>query len=198
MDLTDTKIGVAITGSFCTINEVLPVIEELVKMSVDVTPIFSEIVYTTDTRFGKAADLLWRIEDITDKRAIHTINEAEPIGPQKLLDALVIAPCTGNTLSKLANGINDTTVTMAAKAHLRNGRPLIIAVSTNDGLGVNAKNIGILLNSKNIYFVPFRQDDALKKSNSLVSKMDLIIPTIESALNGEQLQPVLAYNNSSE
>jgi dipicolinate synthase subunit B len=189
--LENLNIGFAVTGSFCTIAEAMPQLEALVSLGAEVTPIVSEIVYSTDTRFGKAAALILRIEAITGKKIINSISGAEPIGPKKLLDALVIAPCTGNTLSKLANGINDTTVTMAAKAHLRNKRPLVIAVSTNDGLGFNAKNLGLLMNSKNIYFVPFRQDDALNKSNSVIAEMTLILPALSAALNGEQLQPVL-------
>ncbi|MDR0406257.1 MAG: dipicolinate synthase subunit B [Clostridiales bacterium] len=191
MTLENLNIGFAVTGSFCTIAEAMPQLEALVSLGAEVTPIVSEIVYSTDTRFGKAAALILRIEAITGKKIINSISGAEPIGPKKLLDALVIAPCTGNTLSKLANGINDTTVTMAAKAHLRNKRPLVIAVSTNDGLGFNAKNLGLLMNSKNIYFVPFRQDDALNKSNSVIAEMTLILPALSAALNGEQLQPVL-------
>ncbi|OQB14040.1 MAG: Dipicolinate synthase subunit B [Firmicutes bacterium ADurb.Bin193] len=193
MELKNARIGFALTGSFCTIPDMLVTLEELVGLCADVIPIMSEIVYTTDTRFFNAKDLIRHVEEITKKEVIHSIKAAEPIGPQKLMDALVIAPCTGNTLSKIANGINDTTVTMASKAHLRNKRPLIIAVSTNDGLGINAKNIGQLLSVKNIFFVPFSQDDAVKKPNSLIAKPELVIPTIAEALKGEQLQPVL-YN----
>jgi len=151
----------------------------------------SEMVFSTDTRFGRAKDFIDTIEEICNKKIICTINTAEPIGPKNLLDALIIAPCTGNTLSKLANGVNDTCVTMAAKACLRNKKPIIIGVSTNDGLGSCAKNIGLLLNSKNIYFVPFSQDDPIQKSNSVVAKMELITPTLINALQGEQLQPIL-------
>lgn len=151
----------------------------------------SEMVYSTDTRFGRAVDFIDTIEEICNKKVISSINGAEPIGPKNLLDALIIAPCTGNTLSKLANGVNDTCVTMAAKASLRNKKPIIIGVSTNDGLGACAKNIGLLLNSKNIYFVPFSQDDPIQKSNSVVAKMELITPTLINALQGEQIQPIL-------
>ena len=154
-------------------------------------PIMSETVYSTDTRFGTAADLIARLEAICGKKVIHTITGAEPIGPEKLLDLLIIAPCTGNTLSKMANGINDGTVTMAAKAHLRNLRPVVIAISTNDGLSNCAKNTGLLLNCKNIFFVPYRQDDAVNKTNSLVARMDLMIPTAKAAVRNEQLQPIL-------
>lgn len=191
MDLGNLRIGFAITGSFCTISEVLPQLEEIVRQGADVIPIMSEIVYSLDTRYGRAEELIRRVEDVTGKKVIHSIDEAEPIGPRKMLDVLIIAPCTGNTLSKLANGINDSTVTMAAKAHLRNIRPVVIAVSTNDGLGANAKNIALLLGSKNIYLVPYRQDDAEKKPNSIVARMELIIPTLAAALEGKQLQPVL-------
>ena len=191
MDLKGRNIGFAVTGSFCTINEALKQLEELVKRGANIIPIMSDMAYSTDTRFGKAADFIWRMEDAAGCKTIHTISEAEPIGPGNMLDALIIAPCTGNTLSKLAAGINDSTVTMAAKAHLRNLKPLIIGISTNDGLGVNAKNIGLLQNAKNIFFVPYRQDDAARKCNSLISDSRLIIPTLEEALENRQLQPVL-------
>ncbi|MCK9478831.1 MAG: dipicolinate synthase subunit B [Firmicutes bacterium] len=191
MDLSNVKIGFALTGSFCTIPEVIPQLELIVHAGAKVIPIMSEIVYKTDTRFGKALELIWRVEDITGGKIIHTISDAEPIGPKRMLDILVVAPCTGNTLSKLANGINDSTVTMATKAHLRNLKPVVIAVSTNDGLGANAKNLALLHASKNIYLVPYRQDDHDKKPNSLVAKIDLLIPALSAALLGEQLQPVL-------
>ena len=190
--MNNLKIGFALTGSFCTIPEMLPQMEELARQGAEIIPIMSEIVYSTDTRFGKSSELIWRVEDITGKNIIHSISEAEPIGPKEILDALVIAPCTGNTLSKLANGINDSTVTMAAKAHLRNIKPVVIAVSTNDGLGANAKNIAILHAMKNIYLVPYRQDSPAAKPNSLVAKAELLIPTLIAALLGQQLQPVLA------
>jgi len=191
MDISNLTIGFALTGSFCTFKKVMPEVKKLVDMGANVIPIMSENARTMDTRFGKAQDFIDQLEQITGNSLISSINMAEPIGPKALLDVLVIAPCTGNTLGKLYNGITDTCVTMAAKAHLRNNKPLIIAVSTNDGLGANAKNIGLLLNMKNIYFVPFGQDDPLKKQNSLVAHMDMIIPTIESALNHKQIQPVL-------
>ena len=149
------------------------------------------LLYTSDSRFGDAAGFQARIEKICGRPIIQTIPQAEPIGPKKLLDALVIAPCTGNTIAKLANGITDTTVTMAAKAHLRNSRPVILAVSTNDGLSANGKNIGELMNRKNIYFVPFGQDDPVHKPCSLVADFALIGPTIHEALEGRQIQPVL-------
>lgn len=191
MELKGVTVGFAVTGSFCTFSEVIPQIEELVKAGAKVVPIMSENAFKTDTRFGDAKDINNRIEDITGKKIICSISTAEPIGPKNILDIMVVAPCTGNTISKLANGVTDTTVTMAAKANLRNENPLVIAVSTNDGLGGSAKNIGVLLNSKNIYFVPFTQDNPEKKHNSLVAKMELIKPTLEMALEGKQIQPVL-------
>jgi len=191
MDFSQLTVGFALTGSFCTFKKVLPEVKNLVDKGAKVIPIMSENAQKTDTRFGKAQDFIKELEQITGNPLINSIDTAEPIGPKALLDILVIAPCTGNTLGKLANGITDTCVTMAAKAHLRNGRPVVIAVSTNDGLGANAKNIGLLLNTKNIYFVPFGQDDPQKKCNSVVAHMDMIIPTIENALQGKQIQPVL-------
>ncbi len=185
------NIGIAVCGSFCTHKSVLEQVENLVKLSYNVTPILSETVYETDTRFGKAEDFILKIETLCNKKCIHTIKDAEPIGPKALLDLLLIAPCTGNTLGKLANGITDTSVTMAAKAHLRNERPLLIAVSTNDALGTSAKNIGTLFNCKNVYLVPFRQDMPEKKHNSCISDFTLIPDAIKEALNGRQLQPVL-------
>ncbi len=189
--MNDLKLGFAVCGSFCTHAEIIPQMKILIEMGYSLTPIFSEAVYSTDTRFGKASYLLETVEEICQTKCIHTIAAAEPIGPKKLLDALIIAPCTGNTLGKLACGITDTSVTMAAKAHLRNERPLIIAPSTNDALGASAKNIGALLNCRNIFFVPFRQDMPLSKRNSCVSDFSLIPKTLSEALNGRQLQPVL-------
>ncbi len=191
MDLKEKTIGFAVTGSFCTFSKVFPNIPQMVSEGAKVVPIMSEISYQTDTRFGKATDNINFIEEVTGKKIIHTIPEAEPIGPKKLLDVLVIAPCTGNTLAKIANGIADSVVTLAVKSHLRNKRPLVIAVSSNDSLGNNAKNIGLLANMKNVYFVPLNQDDCIEKENSLVAKMDLLIPTIKLALIGKQLQPVI-------
>lgn len=191
MRLKGLKIGFAITGSFCTFDKVIPQIVKLTEEGAEVFPIISETVDKTDTRFGTAEELKIKLEGITGKKIIRNIVEAEPIGPQSILDLIVVAPCTGNTAAKLANAITDTSVTMAVKAHLRNQKPVVIAISTNDGLGNNAKNISNLINMKNIYFVPFRQDDPDKKSNSLVAEMDLIIPTIINALKGKQLQPIL-------
>lgn len=184
-------IGFAICGSFCTFRHIPAELERLKSAGYRILPIFSQIAYTTDTRFGRASEFIETVETICGEKSIHTISGAEPIGPQKLLDALIIAPCTGNTLAKLACGITDSPVTMAAKAHLRNERPLILAVSTNDGLGLNARNIGTLSAARHIYFVPFGQDDAKAKTKSLVSDMTQILPTLEAALNGKQLQPLL-------
>jgi len=189
--LEGIKIGFALTGSFCTFAKVFPEIEKLVSEGADVYPIISDSVDKTDTRYGSATEWKNRLKVITGKDIISTIVAAEPIGPKGLLDILVVAPCTGNTLAKLANAINDTPVTMAVKAHLRNQKPVVIAVSTNDALGNNAKNLGVLMNSKNVYFVPFEQDDPDSKVNSLVARMDLLIPAVLEALQGKQIQPLL-------
>ncbi len=191
MEFKNLNIGFAVTGSFCTIAKVIPQIELLSQKAKSVIPIFSPIVYNTDTRFTKAAELIAGVEAITGNEIIKTIPEAEPIGPKKTLDALIIAPCTGNTASKIAGGITDTSVTMAAKASLRNKVPVVLAISTNDGLSGSAANIGRLLNTKGIYFVPFGQDDFLKKETSLVSDMTLISETLACALSGKQIQPIL-------
>lgn len=191
MDLNGKRIGFAMTGSFCTFEKVIEELRKLKKTGAEIQPIMSEIVYNTDTRFGKAQDFIWTVEDITGRKIIKSIKEAEPIGPKGLLDLIVVAPCTGNTLAKLANGITDTTVTLAIKAHLRNQRPVLLGVSTNDGLGNAAKNIGSLLNVKNMYFVPFNQDDYENKPNSLVADFKKLIPSCEAALDFKQLQPVL-------
>lgn len=185
-------LGFALTGSYCTIERTLPEIENLVLSGATVTPILSENFATVDTRFGSAADWIEKIEQICGRRSIRTIVEAEPIGPKKMFDALIIAPCTSNTLAKIANGITDGPVTMACKAHLRSARPVVLAISTNDALSGSARNIGQLLNTKHFYFVPFGQDDVAKKPNSLVSHTELILPTVEAALEGHQLQPLLA------
>lgn len=189
--MTKLTVGFALCGSFCTFAKVVPEIEKLVNSGYEVFPIMSHAAYTTDTRFGKAEDFIKKIETICDRRIIKTIPEAEPIGPKKLLDVLIIAPCTGNTIAKLACGITDTSVTMAAKAHMRNARPLIIAVSTNDGLGMNLKNIGALSVVKNVFFVPYGQDDSVGKPNSLVSDMTKIPETLKFALEKNQIQPLL-------
>ncbi len=190
--MSQITVGFAMCGSFCTFHKVIPEMENLVQRGYRVLPILSQTAYTTDTRFGKAADFNARIEEITGNPIIHTVYAAEPIGPKKLLDALVIAPATGNTLAKLANGITDTSVTLACKAHLRNCRPVLLAVSTNDALGTAAKNIGLLMNAKHLYFVPMRQDDPQNKPNSVVADFTQIPTAVESALSGKQLQPILS------
>lgn len=184
-------VGFAITGSFCTFAKIKNEIQRLVDQKMRVIPIFSFHAASIDSRFGKAEDFVAEIKQITGENGIFTIAGAEPIGPTGYLDALVIAPCTGNTLAKLAAGITDSPVLMAAKAHLRNEKPLIISISTNDALGMNFKNIGVLMNTKYIYFVPFGQDNYVKKHNSMVGHMELIPDTIRRALKGEQLQPVI-------
>ena len=185
------KIGFAFCGSFCTYSQAMEVLERVQSRYGDVLPIVSEAGAATDTRFGAAHDFMREMERICDRRVIDSIQKAEPIGPQKLLDVLVIAPCTGSTLARLANGFSDTSVTMAAKAMWRNGRPVVLAVSTNDGLSGSAKNIATLLDKKNVYFVPFRQDDPARKPTSLVADFSLVPAAIDAALEGRQLQPVL-------
>ncbi len=185
------KVGFAFCGSFCTYDSAMAALEEVHRRWRDVTPIISERSAATDTRFGSAHDFMREMQRICDKRPIDSIKAAEPIGPKKLLDVLVICPCTGNTLAKLAAGITDSSVTMAAKAHLRNGRPLVIAVATNDGLAGSAKNIGALMDKKHVYFVPFRQDDPTGKPTSLVADFTRVPETVETAMAGRQLQPVL-------
>lgn len=187
----DTTVGFAITGSFCTFDKITLVLEQLVEDGAHVIPIFSVNAQTLDTRFGQADEFVERIEKITGHEAIRTIEGAEPIGPKGYLDVLVIAPCTGNTMAKLCNGITDTPVLMAAKAHLRNEKPLVISMSSNDALGMNLKNIGMLMNMKNIYFVPFGQDNYKKKPNSMIAHVELLGETIEEALKGKQIQPLV-------
>ncbi len=184
------NIGFAMCGSFCTFSHVFPMLE-LLSRDYQITPIFSNSSNTIDSRFGCAKDHLEAASEICGRTPLCTIEAVEPIGPKKLFDALIIAPCTGNTLSKLAHSIADTPVSMAAKSHLRNGRPLVIAVSTNDGLAGAAENIGKLLARKHYYFVPFGQDDPVNKPTSLVADFSLIPQTLEWALEGKQLQPIL-------
>ncbi|HZK83379.1 MAG TPA: dipicolinate synthase subunit B [Desulfosporosinus sp.] len=191
MQFDGLKIGFAVTGSHCTLSEIVTIMKRLVGEGADVTPIISYSVASTDTRFGKAKDWERQFQEITKRESIHTISGAEPVGPKKMFDCVVIAPCTGNTLAKLANGIIDTPVLMAAKSHLRNESPVVLAISTNDGLGLNARNIGLLLSTKNIYLVPFGQDNPQVKANSLVAHMDKIPETILMACVGKQIQPVL-------
>lgn len=189
--MEEKTVGFAFCGSYCTFDKAMETLEKVHGQYGDVYPIVSERSAATDTRFGAAHDFMREMQRICDRRVISTIKDAEPIGPKKLLDVMVICPCTGNTLAKLAAGITDSSVTMAAKAHLRNAKPLVIAVSTNDGLSANAKNLGILLEKKYVYFVPFRQDDPVKKPASLVSDFTLVPAAIEAALQGRQLQPIL-------
>ncbi|OJF17293.1 MAG: dipicolinate synthase subunit B [Bacillaceae bacterium G1] len=191
MKLAGKTVGFGLTASHCTYEEVFPQIERFVKENVTVIPIVSYSMQTTDTKFGRAEDWLNRLRQLTGNELITNIVEAEPLGPKKMLDLMVIAPCTGNTLSKLANAITDGPVLMAAKATLRNRRPVVIAISTNDALGLNAFNLAKLLTAKHIYFVPFGQDAPEQKPTSLVAKMDLLLETCEAALDGIQLQPML-------
>lgn len=196
MDLSGITAGFALTGSFCTFSAVLPEIENLKLAGAKILPIMSRTAATTDTRFGTAESFRRRIEAITEAEIITTVEKAEPIGPGKLLDVLIVAPCTGNTLAKIAAGVTDTSVTMAVKAHLRNARPVLLAVSTNDGLSGAAKNIGQLLNTKNIFFVPFGQDDPDRKPTSLVADMQNIVPAAGAALLHRQMQPILVMRKA--
>lgn len=184
-------LGFAMTGSFCTFESVLHTLKTLKDRYETIIPIMSENAYFTDTRFGRSEIFIQRIEELCGRPVLKTLQEAEPLGPKKMLDLLIIAPCTGNTLAKLSAGIADSTVTFAAKAHLRNGRPVVISVSTNDGLSAAARNIGDLLNRKNYYFVPFGQDDPHAKPTSLISDVLRIPDTVHAALQGVQLQPLL-------
>jgi dipicolinate synthase subunit B len=193
-------VGFALAGSHCTFAEVMPHIQSFVDAGAKVIPIVSNTLMTTDTRFGKAEDWQKQLKDITGNDIISTIVDAEPLGPSKMLDILVIAPCTGNTTSKLANALTESPILMAAKAQMRNSRPVILAISTNDGLGLNLANIAKLMVAKNIYFVPFGQDSPNVKPNSLVARMELIMDTCAAALEGKQLQPLIVekfnYMNS--
>lgn len=191
MKLSECNIGFAITGSFCTFDKIKSQIKVLKDEGADITPVFSFNTYNMDTRFTKAKDFVDEVKHITGKEGMSTIQQAEAVGPSKLFDVLVIAPCTGNTMAKLANGITDTPVLMAAKAHLRNNRPLVISISTNDALGINLQNIGKLMVMKNIYFVPFGQDDYIKKPNSMIADVSKLGETIMAAFDSKQLQPVI-------
>ena len=191
MKLNDKRIGVALSGSFCTYDKVFKELQKLVDEGAKVQTIFSDASLTIDSRFGKAEEFVQKAEKLTGIRPMRTIAEAEPIGPKELLDLLIILPCTGNTIAKLANGITDTPVLMAAKAHLRNEKPLLLSVSTNDALGMNMKNIGLLLNAKHIYFVPFGQDNPQKKPNSMIAHTELLLDAAKEALEGKQYQPVI-------
>ncbi len=191
MKLKGKKVGVALTGSFCTYEKAFVQLRKLKEEGAELVTIFSNASQTTDSRFGSSEDFMKKAEEITGSRPLLTISEAEPIGPKSLLDLLIILPCTGNTAAKLANGITDSPVLMAAKAHLRNEKPLLISISTNDALGMNMKNIGILLNVKHIFFVPFGQDDPEKKPNSMIARTEMLIPAAEAALEEQQYQPVI-------
>lgn len=183
-------IGYALCGSFCTFSKSVQVLSTLKKSGYDILPIMSEIAADTDTRFGRAADFVGKIEDICGRSVVRTVPDAEPLGPAIPLKALLICPCTGNTLAKMANGITDTPVCMAAKAHLRSDRPLVITLASNDALSANLRNIGTLLSRKNVYFTPLRQDDPVSKPHSLVADFDRVPETLAAALEGRQLRPL--------
>ncbi|MCM3765714.1 dipicolinate synthase subunit B [Neobacillus niacini] len=191
MSLNGKRIGFGLTGSHCTYDAVFPEIEKLVQAGAEVIPIVTFTVKNTETRFGKGEDWVQRIEDLTGNKVIDSIVKAEPLGPKTPLDCMVIAPMTGVSMSKFANAINDSPVLMAAKATLRNQQPVVLGISTNDALGLNGVNLMRLMATKNIYFIPYGQDDPLKKPNSLVARMALLTQTVEEALEGRQLQPVL-------
>ena len=185
------RLGLALTGSYCTYDKALAALETLARRY-DMTALMSENAYATDTRFGEAAAYIRRLEELTGKPVLHTVAETEPVGPKELFDVLAVAPCTGNTAAKLAAGITDTAVTMAVKSQLRSGKPVVLAFGSNDGLGVSARNIGELLNRKNIYFVPMYQDDPVKKPRSLASDYARLEETILAAREGRQIEPILA------
>lgn len=191
MQLEGKRIGFVFTGSFCTFRKTIEELKKIVKLNADVIPIMSEHSYTMDTKFGKAEDFINEIEDITNKKILHTIQDVEILGPKDMLDIIVVAPATGNTIAKLANDMIDGTATMAVKSHLRRERPVVIAISTNNGLSGAAENIGKLLNRKHYYFVPFKQDNPITKPRSIVFDPDYLIKTIEFALDNEQIEPIL-------
>lgn len=191
MNIEGLKIGVGITGSFCTLKETFNIIEELIRYKAIVTPVISNSVNELDTRFYKAEEVKRKLKELTGNDIIKDITTAEPVGPKDMFDIFIIVPCTGNTLAKIANAITDTPVIMAAKSQLRNKKPVILAIATNDGLGNNAKNIGNIMNMENVYLVPFSQDDPTKKEMSVIFLQDKVIDTIKSALNGKQFQPVI-------
>ena len=191
MNLEGKRIGFVMTGSFCTFRKTIDELKKIVKLGAKVVPIMSENSYTMDTKFGKAEDFINEIEDITGAKILHTIQEVEPLGPKDMLDILVVAPATGNTMAKLANDIIDGPATMAVKSHLRRERPVVIAVSSNNGLSGSGENIGKLLNRKHYYFVPFKQDNPITKPRSIVFDPSYLIKTIEYALDDEQIQPIL-------
>ena len=189
--MRELTLGFAMCGSFCTFEKAFEQLRRTAAAGYQLVPIMSDNAYGTDTRFGRASDFIWEAEDICGRKVIHTIAGAEPLGPKRMIDALVIAPCTGNTLAKLAHGITDTPVTMAAKSCLRIGLPVVLCAATNDALAASAQNIGRLMNTKNVYFVPLRQDDPEQKPTSAVSDFELLLPAVEAALKGRQLQPVM-------
>ena len=189
--MNNVNVGYALTGSFCTFEKSIKQMQKLKADGFNIIPVMSYNAYSLDTRFGKAEDFIKRIEQICERKIISTITDAEPIGPKRMTDVMVVLPCSGNTLAKLANGIYDTPVTLAVKSHLRNQLPVVIGVSSNDSLSATAKNIGALLNNKHYYFVPMRQDDPVKKPFSVVCDFDALKDTIEAALYGKQLQPIL-------
>jgi len=192
VNLEGKKIGFAFTGSFCTFRKTIEQMENLMKIKdIQITPIMSFNSYNLDSKFGKAEEFIEKIENVTNNKIIHSIPDAEPIGPKKMFDILIVAPCSGNTIAKLANDIIDTPVTMAVKSHLRNDRPVVIAISTNNALSGAAENIGKILNRKNYYFVPFKQDNPISKPNSVVFDPTYIQKTLEYALDKEQIQPIL-------
>lgn len=191
MEVKGKKIGFVLTGSFCTFSKVIPKIKELKDLGADILPIMSDNSYNLDTKFGKAKDIIKEIENIAEKEIINTIQDAEPIGPKHLTDVMVVAPASGNTMAKLAVDIIDTPALMAVKSHLRNNLPVVIAPSTNNGLGAAAVNIGTLLNRKNYYFVPFKQDNPITKPRSVVFDSEYIVRTVEHALDGKQIEPIL-------
>lgn len=191
MNLEEKKIGFVMTGSFCTFRKTIDELKKIVKLGAKVVPIMSENSYTMDTKFGKAEDFRKEIEEITDTKILHTIQAVEPLGPKDMIDIMVVAPATGNTMAKLANDIIDGPAVMAVKSHLRRERPVVIAISTNNGLSSAGQNIGKLLNMKHYYFVPFRQDNPITKPRSIVFDPSYLIKTIEYALDGEQIQPIL-------
>lgn len=186
------RVGFAMTGSFCTFEKALEQLELLSQQEKwDITPILSDNAYRMDTRFGTAQNTIDRMEQLCGKEVLHSIPQVETIGPKGMLDVLVVAPCTSNTLGKIANGINDTPVTMAVKSHIRNDRPVVLALSTNDALAAAARNIGQLMNQRNLYFVPLQQDDPKGKPRSMVADLAQLVPTVEAALEGKQVQPML-------
>ncbi|MCI9016894.1 MAG: dipicolinate synthase subunit B [Clostridia bacterium] len=191
MKLINKKVGFVMTGSYCTFKTTIPYMKKIIDEGAEIIPIMSFNAYNLDTKFGTSKEFISEIEDISQKKIIHSITTAEPIGPKKMTDIMIIAPCTGNTIAKLVNGITDTPAVMAAKSHLRNNNPLVIAVSTNDALSGNASNIGTLLNRNNYYFVPFKQDNPITKPRSMVFEPEYIIKTLEYALDREQIQPIV-------